>query len=109
MRSTAASRWCRGRGSSSRGNQAVSRSLRPENQRSRFYLYCRQNGLWPKEVAGHDPDTEPKAFDPFCPIRNVYGQVSADLLIHGTNDTDVPHEQSVQMDRELARHGVRTS
>ena len=23
------------------------------NRRSRFYLYCRQNGLWPKEVAGH--------------------------------------------------------
>ena len=28
------------------------------------------------------------------------------LLIHGTNDTDVPHEQSVLMDRELARHRV---
>ena len=35
----------------------------PRNQRGRFYLYCRQNGLWPKEVAAHDPDTEPKAFD----------------------------------------------
>ncbi|MGH9661523.1 MAG: alpha/beta hydrolase, partial [Bryobacteraceae bacterium] len=35
--------------------------------RGRFYLFCRQNGLWPKEVAGHDPDTEPRAFDPFCP------------------------------------------
>jgi dipeptidyl aminopeptidase/acylaminoacyl peptidase len=28
------------------------------------------------------------------------------LLIHGTQDTDVPHEQSVAMDRELARHKV---
>jgi dipeptidyl aminopeptidase/acylaminoacyl peptidase len=27
-------------------------------------------------------------------------------LIHGTEDTDVPHEQSVVMDRELAHHGV---
>src|SRR5262249_45444238 len=35
----------------------------PRNQRSRFYLYCRQNGLWPKEVTGHDPDSEPRTFD----------------------------------------------
>jgi len=27
-----------------------------KNNRSCFYLYCRQHGLWPKEVAGHDPD-----------------------------------------------------
>jgi acetyl esterase/lipase len=76
------------------------------NQRGRFYLYCRQNGLWPKEVTGHDPDTEPTAFDRFCPVRNLSAQYPPTLLIHGTNDTDVPHEQSVVMDRELARHGV---
>ena len=78
----------------------------PRNQRIRFYLYCRQNGLWPKEVAGHDPDTEPKAFDRFCPVRNVSAEYPPTLLIHGTKDTDVPHEQSVLMDRELTRHGV---
>jgi acetyl esterase/lipase len=78
----------------------------PRNQRGRFYLYCRQNGLWPKEVTGHDPDTEPKAFDPFCPVRNVSPQYPPTLLIHGTKDTDVPHEQSVLMDKELTRQGV---
>jgi acetyl esterase/lipase len=78
----------------------------PGNHRDRFYLYCRQNGLWPKELTGHDPDAEPKAFDPFCPVRNLSAQSPPTLLIHGTNDTDVPHEQSVVMDRELARHGV---
>jgi acetyl esterase/lipase len=78
----------------------------PRNLRSRFYLYCRQNGLWPKEVAGQDPDADPKAFDPFCPVRNVTPHYPPTLLIHGTADTDVPYEQSVLMDRELARHGV---
>ena len=78
----------------------------PRNQRGRFYLYCRQNGLWSKEVAAHDPDTEPKAFDPYCPVRNLSAKYPPTLLIHGTKDTDVPHEQSVVMDRELARHGV---
>ena len=76
------------------------------NQRGRFYLYCRQNGLWPKEVGGHDSDTEPEALDPFCPVRNLSDRYPPTLLIHGTKDTDVPHEQSVIMDRELSRHGV---
>jgi acetyl esterase/lipase len=78
----------------------------PRNQRSRFYLFTRQNGLWPKEVTGHDPDTEPRAFDAFCPLRNVSAAFPPVLLIHGTNDTDVPHEQSALMDQELARHRV---
>ena len=77
-----------------------------KNQRFRFYLYCRQNGLWPKEVAGHDPDAEPKAFDAFCPLRRVTAQYPPTLFVHGTNDTDVPHEQSVLMDRGLAHRGV---
>jgi len=55
----------------------------------------RQNGLWPKEVAGFDPDKEPRAFDRFCPIRNVTKDYPPTLLLHGDNDTDVPHQQSV--------------
>ncbi len=78
----------------------------PDHHRFRFYLYCRQNGLWPKEVTGHDPETEPKAFDRFCPVRHVSAGYPPTFLVHGTKDTDVPHEQSVAMDRELARHGV---
>ncbi len=77
-----------------------------KNDRSRFYLYCRQQGLWPKEVAGHDPVVEPMAFDSFCPLRNVTAVYPPTLLIHGTKDTDVPCEQSELMDRELARKGV---
>jgi acetyl esterase/lipase len=76
------------------------------HQRARFYLYCRQHGLWPREVAGRDPDADPRAFDPWCPVRNVTRTYPPTLLIHGTKDTDVPYEQSVAMARELARHGV---
>lgn len=76
------------------------------NNRHRFYLYCRQQGLWPKEVAGYDPDREPHAFDPFCPIRNVTASYPPTLLLHGTKDTDVPYEQSAEMAKELARKGV---
>ncbi len=77
-----------------------------QHNRGRFYLYCRQNGIWPKEVAGHEPDTEPHAFDPFCPIRNVTAEYPPTLLLHGDMDTDVPYQQSVLMAAELARVGV---
>jgi len=73
----------------------------------KLYLYCRQNGLWPKVVTGHDPDTEPRAFDPFCPVRNVTRDYPPTLLIHGTEDTDVPYEQSVMMDKELTAKVVQ--
>ncbi len=77
-----------------------------KNNRFRFYLYCRQQGLWPHEVSGHDPDQEPKEFDPFCPIRNVTAKYPPTLLIHGTKDTDVPYELSASMAKELNRKGV---
>lgn len=75
-------------------------------QRAQFYLYCRQQGLWPQEVAGLDPDTQVEAFEPFCPVRNVTKAYPPTLLVHGTNDTDVPYEQSQMMAKALAQHGV---
>lgn len=85
---------------------AVLSELPPKHERGKFYLYCRQNGIWPKEVTGHDPDKESKAFDPFCPVRNVSDKYPPTLLIHGTKDTDVPYEQSVQMAQELSRKKI---
>jgi acetyl esterase/lipase len=74
--------------------------------RSRFYLYLRQNGLWTREVTGFDPDGDRKKLDAYCPVRNVTADYPPTLLIHGTEDTDVPYELSVNMVKELARHKV---
>ncbi len=79
----------------------------PPDRRWRFYLYCRQQGLWPKHISGFDPHTDPKAFDPFCPVRNVTRDYPPIVLLHGDKDTDVPFEQSLQMYNELRRHTVR--
>jgi acetyl esterase/lipase len=76
------------------------------NQRARFYLWCRQNGLWPREVTGYDPVAAPKALDRFCPLKNVSHGYPPTMLIHGTKDTDVPHDQSILMNQALAREGV---
>ncbi|MCX6621658.1 MAG: alpha/beta hydrolase, partial [Acidobacteria bacterium] len=76
------------------------------NNRGRFYLYCRQQGLWPKEVSGHDPISEAKWFDAYCPIRNVTRRFPPTMLIHGTADTDVPYEQSKMMAERFREVGV---
>ena len=75
-------------------------------ERYRFYLYCRQNGLWPREVGGRDPDKDPRFFKRYCPIRNVTKDYPPTLLLHSDQDTDVPHAQSVEMAQELARNRV---
>ena len=78
-----------------------------KNQRGRFYLYCRQQGIWPKEVGGHDPDAESKWFTRYCPIRNVSAKYPPLMLIHGTEDTDVPYDESKRMDEKLTQIGVK--
>jgi acetyl esterase/lipase len=87
------------------GTTVISESI-GRNNRGRFYLYCRQQGLWCQEVAGLNPDTQTRALDPFCPVRNVSAQYPPTLLVHGTNDTDVPYEQSAQMAQELEHQKV---
>ena len=72
-------------------------------RKEQFYLYCRQQGTWPQEVGGRDPDEEPGFFEPYCPLRNVTSSFPPTLLLHGTADTDVPYEQSHLMAAELRR------
>lgn len=76
------------------------------NERFRFYLYCRQQGRWPQEVADHDPRQDPRWFDRYCPYRNVTPEYPPTLLIHGTADTDVPYADSAMMAERLEEQGV---
>jgi len=89
------------------GEACVSTLGEEDAQRYRFYLYCRQNGTWPKEVASHDPEVDPRWFDPYCPVRNVSAKYPPTLLIHGTADTDVPFEESANMDKKLSEYKVK--
>lgn len=77
------------------------------SERDYFYLYCRQQGLWLPEVTGHDPRENDAWFDPYCPIRNVAPSYPPTILIHGTSDTDVPHQESKNLSACFAEHGVR--
>lgn len=71
-----------------------------------FYEHCRQHGLWPSAVSGWDPRADADRFTPYMPAKNVTAKYPPTVLIHGTVDTDVPYEQSVQMAGEFERVGV---
>jgi acetyl esterase/lipase len=78
----------------------------PGRGKDKFYLYCRQNGLWPQEVGGRDPTSDPAFFVPYSPVEQVTADYPPTLLLHGDRDTDVPYAQSVLMADILAHQGV---
>ncbi|HLW67322.1 MAG TPA: alpha/beta hydrolase [Gemmataceae bacterium] len=88
------------------GDKIVTGSEPGLKNRSRFYLYLRQNGLWTREVTGFDPEKDKAKLDPFCPVRNVNKDYPPTMLVHGTEDTDVPYQLSVNMAKELERNRV---
>lgn len=71
-----------------------------------FYLYCRQNGIWPEEVGGKDPSVDREFFISRCPERQVNKDFPPTLLLHGTADTDVPYYLSSSMAQSLDHAGV---
>lgn len=74
--------------------------------RSQFYRYLRQNGLWTKVVTGFDHKTEQGKITPYCPLRNISPKYPPILMIHGTNDKDVPFEESAAMAAVLKLYHV---
>ena len=85
---------------------AIANSRDRKGNGGAFYQFCRQRGLWPAEVSGWDPHKEAKKFDPYMPVKNVTGQYPPTLLIHGTEDTDVPFEQSIMMAEQFKKFRV---
>lgn len=73
---------------------------------AKIYLYYRQNGLWPQEVSGFNPASLAKEISAYEPIRNVTREYPPTLLIHGTQDTDVPFDESLKMTEQFKKHGV---
>jgi acetyl esterase/lipase len=75
-------------------------------ERNPFYLYCRQHGLWPVEVSGHDPLEDPQFFHKFTPLLNITQDFPPTLLLHGDSDTDVPYQQSILLATALSQSKV---
>lgn len=74
--------------------------------RGQYYLYLRQNGLWTNEVTGFDPKKDREKLTPYCPVRNVTKDYPPTLLVHGTEDTDVPYKLSADMAAAFTKNKV---
>ncbi len=71
-----------------------------------YYQTCRQTGTWTKRVTGCDPRNEADKIKPYMAAVNINADYPPILMIHGTRDTDVPHQQSEIIARECSKHGV---
>jgi acetyl esterase/lipase len=80
--------------------------LETVKKRAMFYLFCRQRGLWPREVGGKDPVADRDWFSQYEPLNNISPEYPATLLLHGERDTDVPFEQSVLLAKAFNSHAV---
>jgi acetyl esterase/lipase len=76
----------------------------PVQDRYLFYLYARQQGVWVQEITGIASSNH--ELMKLCPIYHVTGEYPPTLFLHGTNDTDVPYEQSVFMRAAVIKNGV---
>lgn len=74
--------------------------------RGLYYRYLRQTGGWSREATGIDAAKEPGKLDPFCPVKHITPDYPPIMMVHGTEDTDVPYSCSVDMARELTKHKV---
>ncbi|WP_311279586.1 prolyl oligopeptidase family serine peptidase [Paenibacillus sp. MER 180] len=77
-------------------------------ERFNYYLYCRQHGVWLKEVTGINNEHDYTKLIQYNPINNITVDFPPTLLLHGDQDTDVPYEQSVLMHKKLKEKGVAT-
>jgi len=85
---------------------ALSNSDYEKDGRLKIYMYYRQNGLWSQEVSGFNPESFAREIAPYEPVKNVTREYPPTLLIHGTQDSDVPFEESLKMSAQFRQHGV---
>lgn len=86
----------------------VGQTIRSEGatDRFKFYLHCRQQGIWTSEVSGYDVYADRKQVIEYCPAYCAGVDYPPTLLLHGDLDTDVPYQQSVIMTQKLNHVGV---
>ncbi|MFE8697589.1 alpha/beta hydrolase [Cytobacillus sp. FJAT-53684] len=77
-------------------------------ERFLLYLYARQTGEWIQEVTGTNLQFNKEKLLSFSPIHNINEGYPPTLFLHGTNDMDVPYEQSVFMRAALLKKGIET-
>ncbi|WP_277587486.1 alpha/beta hydrolase [Psychrobacillus antarcticus] len=73
-----------------------------------LYLHARQTGEWIQEITGINPTLNKEALIKLSPIYHIAKDYPPTLLLHGTNDVDVPYLQSVFMRAALIKENIQT-
>jgi acetyl esterase/lipase len=79
------------------GTEVTSQSSVQE--RLPYYLYCRQQGTWAREIVGHDFDDR---LSDYCPVHAISPDYPPTLLLHGDEDIDVPVFESLGLAEQLS-------
>jgi acetyl esterase/lipase len=74
--------------------------------RSRFYLYCRQQGQWLQEVTGHSLPGDLAWLRQYCPLHHIQQGFPPTVLVHGLDDSDVPASESDSLAAALRAQGI---
>jgi acetyl esterase/lipase len=91
------------------GPPIANSSLEELDRRITFYVYCRQTGRWPLEVAGRDFSDDPDFFADHEPLRHVDAGYPPTMLLHGEEDEDVPFDEAEAMVDALDGAGVEAA
>lgn len=75
-------------------------------ERLGFYLYCRQQGTWAREIVGKDSEDFDLLVRQYCPIHTISSNYPPTLLLHGDQDTDVPVFESMALAEKLSDAGI---
>lgn len=66
-----------------------------------YYLHCRQEASWIQEVSGFNPALFPEKIGALSPIYRMGWDYPPTILLHGTEDKDVPLEASLSVKEKL--------
>ncbi|MDN4608326.1 alpha/beta hydrolase [Sporosarcina highlanderae] len=81
-------------------------SVGPIEKRYAIYMHARQHGVWIEELSGLIPFLEKDKLKKYSPLFNIQTDYPPTLLLHGTEDEDVPYEQAVLFAKRLEENGV---
>ncbi|MDW0117876.1 alpha/beta hydrolase [Sporosarcina thermotolerans] len=81
-------------------------SVGPIEKRYAIYMHARQHGVWIEELSGLIPFLEKDKLKKYSPLFNIHADYPPTLLLHGTNDEDVPYEQAVLFAESLQENGI---
>jgi acetyl esterase/lipase len=76
-------------------------------ERLQYYLFCRQQGIWVREIVGGDADNHDLLVRQYCPVYAISSNFSPTLLLHGDQDIDVPVSESHSVAEKLSGAEVK--